>query len=213
MRHSVQHRICFFLIAVLIPWNPSKVTLTLWLGKPIPCVKVGTVTLRVLSKQRNSQIMGSTLLPMVTEGLAKVPPAVGSCLTPIFFMPVVRPKLVVKAANSPAAEGLPPALWKMCNCQHLEPGRGCSGTLNPAHSLGIPLSTNLVPTCSLAAAPSKHSWSTGRKGFSPEWALPSALKQQLVPASSSPDLDELCHTRWVSSEGSPHQHQHSSHQT
>lgn len=198
---------------MLVLWNPSKVTLTLWLGKPIPCVKVGTVTLRVLSKQRNSQIMGSTLLPMVTEGLPKVPPAVGSCLTPIFFMPVVRPKPVVKAANSPAAEGLPPALWKMCNCRHQELGRGCSGTSDAAHSLGIPPSTTPVPTCSLAAAPPKHSWSTERKGLSPECALPSPLKQQLVPASPDPHLDELCHTSRVSSQGSPPKHQHSSHQT
>lgn len=145
MRHSVQHWICFFIISALVLWKPSKVTLTLWLGKPSPCVKVGTVTLGVLSKQRNSQIMGSTLLPMVTEGLPKVPPALGSCLTPIFFMPVVRPKPVVKAANSPAAEGLPPALWKMRNCQEL--GRGCSGILDPTHSLGIPLSTTHVQPC------------------------------------------------------------------
>lgn len=51
----------------------------------------------------NSQMLGSTLLPMVTDGLPKVSPAVGSSLTSIFFMPVVRPKLVVKAAHKLAS--------------------------------------------------------------------------------------------------------------
>lgn len=73
-------------------------------------------------------------------------------------------------------------------------GRGCSGTSDPAQSLGIPLSTTPVPTCSLAAAPPKQ-LKHGEKRVEPECALPSPLKQQLVSASPDPDLDELCHTR------------------
>lgn len=62
----------------------------------------------MFSKQMNSQMLGSTLLPMVTDGLPKVSPAVGSSLTSIFFMPVVRPKLVVKAAHKLARS------WRFC---------------------------------------------------------------------------------------------------
>lgn len=149
----------------------------------------------------NSQIMGSVLLPMVTEGLPKVSPAVGSSPTSIFFMPVVRPKLVVKAARMLANS------WRFAtsSLENAElwargAGQGLLGHLR-SHRLGTPCrcpgaqSTPFMPTCSLAVTLSKHSWRARRgRGFSPDHALPSPYpwNSSSVPASTDPDLPELC---------------------
>lgn len=136
--------------------------------------------------------MGSTLLPLVTEGLPRVSPAVGSSPTSIFFMPVVRPKLVVKAARKLASS------WRFAtgsleNAQRSARGAG-QGLLRshppPGDTTPLPGGTKypLRAHLQLCSHPIQTQLqSTRGGGFGPEHALPSPYPWNSSWVTASPD--------------------------